>query len=218
MTPNGDVLKANSCQNEDLFWAVRGGGGSTFGIIISVTVKAFKMPSTTLIGVNVSPRSGISSKEWYSLVAKMHGEFPRLQDIGVHGYYTLSRSAFSVALLQYNAGNQTNDGLLMPLRKMLKSANSTVSSQFTSQWAPTWYDLVKDIPLYGSTGKTHSARTSRFLSRQTVQDTQSLAKALEAISEPDSLTGVSIVFIKNPECHSNISRRKECPSHPYPAP
>ncbi|CAI4211103.1 unnamed protein product [Parascedosporium putredinis] len=31
VTPDGEVVVANECQNEDLFWAVRGGGGSTFG-------------------------------------------------------------------------------------------------------------------------------------------------------------------------------------------
>ncbi|KAJ5593364.1 hypothetical protein N7537_010268 [Penicillium hordei] len=195
VTPSGEVLRVNECQNEDLFWAVRGGGGGTFGIIISVTVKVYKMPSAMLMGIVVSPKNNISTKEWYSLVARMHGEFPQLQKSGVHGYYTLSSSpmSFNVALLQYNTGNKTSDTLLAPMRKILREASATASSQFTKQWASSWYDLVKNIPLYGSTGKVHSTRSSRFIPRREMKDTQSLAKALDAIMAPDSLSrrGVS---------------------------
>ena len=30
--PNGKIVTANACQNKDLFWALRGGGGSTWGV------------------------------------------------------------------------------------------------------------------------------------------------------------------------------------------
>jgi hypothetical protein len=29
--PSGEIVKVNSFQNKDLFWALRGGGGSTWG-------------------------------------------------------------------------------------------------------------------------------------------------------------------------------------------
>lgn len=40
VTADGDFVVANSTSNTDLFWALRGGGGSTFGVAISVTVRA----------------------------------------------------------------------------------------------------------------------------------------------------------------------------------
>ena len=40
VTPRGDYLTANACQNEDLFFAVRGGGGGTFGVLMEATVRA----------------------------------------------------------------------------------------------------------------------------------------------------------------------------------
>ncbi|KAG8696540.1 hypothetical protein FRC08_007085, partial [Ceratobasidium sp. 394] len=36
---NGQIVKANACQNKDLFWALRGGGGSTYGVALDVTYK-----------------------------------------------------------------------------------------------------------------------------------------------------------------------------------
>ena len=40
VTPDGKVQIANECQNPDLFFAVRGGGGNTFGIVTNITYKA----------------------------------------------------------------------------------------------------------------------------------------------------------------------------------
>ncbi|THH02380.1 hypothetical protein EW145_g6755 [Phellinidium pouzarii] len=40
VTPDGKVRVVNECQDSDLFWALRGGGGSTFGVVLDVTYKA----------------------------------------------------------------------------------------------------------------------------------------------------------------------------------
>ncbi|PBK88173.1 FAD-binding domain-containing protein [Armillaria gallica] len=37
VVPNSDLLNANECQNPDLFFALHGGGGGTFGVIMQVT-------------------------------------------------------------------------------------------------------------------------------------------------------------------------------------
>ena len=45
-TPRGDILIATECQNEDLFFAVRGGGGGTFGVITKIwyqTIEKFEL-------------------------------------------------------------------------------------------------------------------------------------------------------------------------------
>ena len=42
VTAGGKLVNANKNQNSDLFWALNGGGGSTYGIVVSMTVKAHK--------------------------------------------------------------------------------------------------------------------------------------------------------------------------------
>ncbi|KAJ7664310.1 hypothetical protein B0H17DRAFT_952096 [Mycena rosella] len=46
VTPTGRFLTANECQNSDLFWALRGGGGGTFGVVLESTTLA--SPKMTL--------------------------------------------------------------------------------------------------------------------------------------------------------------------------
>lgn len=37
VTPDGILRHANACQNQDLFWALRGGGGGTFGVVLGAS-------------------------------------------------------------------------------------------------------------------------------------------------------------------------------------
>jgi len=44
VTADGQIRIANACTNPDLFWALKGGGGSTFGVVSRLTVKAHDLP------------------------------------------------------------------------------------------------------------------------------------------------------------------------------
>ncbi|KAJ7121248.1 FAD-binding domain-containing protein [Mycena crocata] len=54
VTPSGQHLFANACQNSDLFFALRGGGGGTFGFVLAVTTKALPRAAYTSIEVTYS--------------------------------------------------------------------------------------------------------------------------------------------------------------------
>lgn len=44
VTADGQVRVANECQNQDLFWALKGGGGGTFGVVSKVTLQTHALP------------------------------------------------------------------------------------------------------------------------------------------------------------------------------
>ena len=44
VTADGKVLVANACTNPDLFWALKGGGGGTFGTVSKVTLRVQELP------------------------------------------------------------------------------------------------------------------------------------------------------------------------------
>ncbi|KAB8279118.1 hypothetical protein BDV30DRAFT_222328 [Aspergillus minisclerotigenes] len=195
VTLDGKALKANSCQNQDLFWAIRGGGGGTFGVITSLTVKAYEMPSVTLASINVAANDSVSTESWYSLVAQMHTQFPKLQDEGLHGYYTMSGSpkSFVVTLLQYNEPNTTSTKrLLEPLLELLNAANSSATHSLAMKWVPSWYTLLKNVPMSGSTGSSHSVTASRLIPRRSLENADLLAQVLETVASPNNVPdGVS---------------------------
>jgi FAD/FMN-containing dehydrogenase len=45
VTADGLVRTANACTNADLFWALKGGGGGTFGVITRVTLRTHALPT-----------------------------------------------------------------------------------------------------------------------------------------------------------------------------
>mmetsp|Transcript_18542 Transcript_18542/g.21403 ORF Transcript_18542/g.21403 Transcript_18542/m.21403 type:complete len:684 (-) Transcript_18542:29-2080(-) len=47
---DGSVVTADACTNSDLFWAMRGGGGGTFGVVTHVHYKVH--PVTPIVAVN----------------------------------------------------------------------------------------------------------------------------------------------------------------------
>jgi FAD/FMN-containing dehydrogenase len=44
ITADGQIRTANACINPDLFWALKGGGGGTFGIISKLTLRLHDLP------------------------------------------------------------------------------------------------------------------------------------------------------------------------------
>ena len=46
MTADGSVRLANACTNPELYWALKGGGGGSFGVVTRVTVRTHELPES----------------------------------------------------------------------------------------------------------------------------------------------------------------------------
>ncbi len=44
VTADGKIRIANACANPDLFWALKGGGGGTFGVVTRATLRVHELP------------------------------------------------------------------------------------------------------------------------------------------------------------------------------
>lgn len=76
----GSHIIANQYQNEDLFWAVRGGGGGTFGVITSVTLRAFADLPATVTGIQINTPS--ADAIFWAGVKTVLSILPELTDAG----------------------------------------------------------------------------------------------------------------------------------------
>jgi len=85
VTADGTFLRINEHSYPDLFWAMRGGGGSTFAVLTSVTVRAF--PSTPATLSFFSYNTTANSDTFWSLAAYFHSQLPSLSNNSVMGYY-----------------------------------------------------------------------------------------------------------------------------------
>ncbi|KAI0968192.1 FAD binding domain-containing protein [Xylaria arbuscula] len=90
VTADGSFLTASATSNPDLFWALRGGGGSTFGVVTSVVIKAFpKIPVTTLTFTLSTGTNVLVDQFWQTLRAYFE-DFIKYTDAGMYSYFSLN--------------------------------------------------------------------------------------------------------------------------------
>ncbi|KAI9150364.1 VAO-type flavoprotein oxidase [Paramyrothecium foliicola] len=100
VTPKGKIIKLNECQNEDLFFALRGAGGSTYGVVTSFTMKVYPTPkmATLLFRLFTAPNT-TAAADTGALVYSKLGE---LVNDGFNGYAFSFSQGFDP--LDFNSG------------------------------------------------------------------------------------------------------------------
>lgn len=86
MTPNGRFVTADANENSDLFWALRGGGGGTFGVVTSVIVKTFPKLPVTIMTFDLLNTTTTSESFWGAIQAYWN-EFVNYTDAGCYSYF-----------------------------------------------------------------------------------------------------------------------------------
>jgi FAD/FMN-containing dehydrogenase len=75
VTAEGSVKIANACNNPDLFWALKGGGGGSFGVVTKLTLKTRELPENFgVVFGSVKAKSDVAFK---TLTTKLVGIIPR---------------------------------------------------------------------------------------------------------------------------------------------
>lgn len=87
VTADGEYLTVNETSHADLFWALRGGGGSTFAVMVSVTVKLY--PQIDVITHKYAYITKAGSDTYDNLAAYFHTHIPRISEAGGMGYHYL---------------------------------------------------------------------------------------------------------------------------------
>ncbi|KAF5313697.1 hypothetical protein D9611_010108 [Ephemerocybe angulata] len=89
VTASGKFVTANAASNPDLFWALKGGGPSTFAALISVTVKTYNdLPSAAVI-LNINFTHTTDLDVYWKGVDAFHSLANRYVENGLFVYYEL---------------------------------------------------------------------------------------------------------------------------------
>ncbi|KAF2689408.1 FAD binding domain-containing protein [Lentithecium fluviatile CBS 122367] len=120
VTADGKFVVANSTTNTGLFWAMRGGGGSTFGVATSVTVKAHPDMPTTASRFSFTSEKVGNETFWAGIRAYVDYFIPNA-DAGTYAYFTIIPNIwtgiFSFNMSPFFAPNKTleeTQALLQP--------------------------------------------------------------------------------------------------------
>ncbi|KAI0635699.1 FAD-binding domain-containing protein [Trametes polyzona] len=163
VTSTGDHLTANAYQNSDLFWALRGGGGGTFGVVTSATYRTHQ--SVPIIGASFSfsGNRSTSNSAFQQAFAELIRISPELTNDGWGGYNSISSTddsfTCSSSLLIPNATLADANATIVPYFNFLQAlaANSSSNADSLTVAAPrlvsfaSFYDWF-DSAITGTSG------------------------------------------------------------------
>lgn len=167
VTANGRFVTASEKSNPDLFWALRGGGGSTFGIITSVTVRAFPKIKVALMDYLVSTTTGTPEDAFWEAFRAYLDTSVQIVKQGHYTYFTIAKVAAAGGALfhrmqPYFAPNWTAKELeesTKPMIDRMKAAGAVVQPVYRE------FDNFYDAWLAGFLPENWGVPTARMTSR-----------------------------------------------------
>lgn len=196
-------MTANSYQNTDLFYALRGGGGGTFGVVVRVTIRTF--PNVPVIFYNLNVTSTAANPHFWDAWTAWHAALPSLNDAGGSGYYftnpnlplnanTSVSSLISLLIFpeqtNVTAVEQHYLPLLSKLRKIPEIQVSNIG--FPVPNISSTFELLLAGPQYDSTGST-AMLASRLYSKDLLTSQDGPARLTEAWKSLGLAPGSTIV-------------------------
>lgn len=202
VTASGKLETANQNVNPNLFWALRGGGGGTYAIVTSVTLRTF--PDPTAVTVDLSVRFPRLGPAYWAAVQELNNLLPAIDDGGGSGfYYLFPNLGVPEAGANFIAGmffpNETDVGAINRLwapfeTKVTGMAGSNVSVQVKA--VPKFSDAL--FPLLRATEQTVPITIfgSRLISRDfltTVDGPKNVSDVLSSLRHPPGLSVIGLV-------------------------
>ncbi|KAJ7634766.1 FAD-binding domain-containing protein [Roridomyces roridus] len=143
VTPDGSFLTANECQNTDLFWALRGGGGGTFGVVLESTTLASPKMTLQVAFAAFSPNNTNATRGFYEVLAE---NSVRWAQQGFGGYIEPFQALYVTPVLNSSATADT----MQPLFAYMESLAPT---------DPGVQVFATEIPSYGAFFETFIANS-----------------------------------------------------------
>jgi hypothetical protein len=198
ITPNGDVVTANACSHTELFFAIRGGGGGTYGVVIEAVMRAYPSPKPAIHNLQVGSKNSSISSEYWELMAYIHSELPRLKNGGMQGYYYMVGPPLAPTLsllwsfYLYDKPNGTAEALFAPIAARLNNASSYFIYKASVDTASNFYDAYLTTASNEPVATGGSAYGSRLLPERALVDMALVAKTFENIGPSPNISKPSV--------------------------
>ncbi|KAJ2983059.1 hypothetical protein NUW58_g6316 [Xylaria curta] len=191
VTGIGEVVTVSATRNSDLFWALRGGGGGTFGIVSSLTVKAFPDTRTSVASVTLL-NNGTNTDSVYSAVASfIRDTLPSLVDAGAFVVWIAAPFGFMIApAIAPGLSSAELDDLMRPMTLGLEKLG--LEFQYSSAQYPTFLSSYEALQETATWNVSDYNVGSRLIPRElATQRTENLVEALRYIASQTLMSGVS---------------------------
>ena len=191
VTADGNHVIANPYRNKDLFWALRGGGGGTWGVVTSVTYKTH--PSTPFSSANLLANS-TNADSTQNILAEIIRLTPSLVERGYGGYCTIFGGQIQLDLLSPNVTAEETQATLLPLFE-LAASQPGVSVQNSTAVYPdfwSWYETL--FVISGELVGIPTEMSSWFLPKDIIQTDKPEDLAVELLNVTSGFGYLSVTF------------------------
>ncbi|KAJ7037227.1 FAD binding domain protein [Mycena alexandri] len=96
VTGTGKHLVANRQSNTDLYWALSGGGGGTYGVVLSMTSKAHLDTATSAMNMTIFA-SDTTQDAYYEAIEYFHSTLPAIVDSGAMAVWIFTNTSFLIS-------------------------------------------------------------------------------------------------------------------------
>lgn len=142
----GQILNCSENENSDLFWALRGGGAGSFGIVTKLQFRTHKVPSVRTYGLRwqvPAPAAARLMKAWQAWAPASPREITSIMNISRAG-----GGLINVRFLGQSIGSEES------LRKELKSMTGIIRSE--TPITVQNLDFAQAVRHFGGSGKSNS--------------------------------------------------------------
>lgn len=199
MLASGATVTANSCRHPDLFTALRGGGGGTFGVVVSATIKAYPTRPVLAHTLEVVPVQNNSLASLLDVSAYLVSQYPLLSDRGFAGLAKLVRTTQKAAyqhtfikLIEGNGNSAAAENATVEDSKRamtnltslamahLNTTDLYVKSRF--RLFPSFHEYFQDSGSHQAPASSNLVMASRFFDKKAMLDQQpSLSRMLHVL-------------------------------------
>lgn len=83
---SGEIVTASHCENQELFFAIRGGGGGTYGVVTQMTVKTHPTRQVHVANLLIGSNGEETVPGYLDAVTEVYSSLPSLSKDGFAGY------------------------------------------------------------------------------------------------------------------------------------
>ncbi|RGP69685.1 putative isoamyl alcohol oxidase [Fusarium sporotrichioides] len=133
VTADGHIITATATnQHKDLYWAMSGGGGASFGVVTSMTVRAHK--TTTIGGAKLTLVAGADKDAYYAAINRFHQLLPGMIGNDSTVTYILTGAYFAITpvTIANSTGDFVRDTILAPFTDYLTKAGLTFTASYST--------------------------------------------------------------------------------------
>jgi hypothetical protein len=202
--PSGEIVTASACQNSDLFWGLRGGGGSTLGVVLSFTTMAWPSEPLTQYSLGFGSPTLNNDKFWDAM-GYMASQFPTIINGGAMCYGSILPGNSSYPTIFdgiFQAPNMSAAQTAALLKPIAQYINSTFAPDVISQTSSTEFSSYYEWWLQNQDNTTPIGLDVIIGSRILDEKALNNPNVGNFLREATSLGGLQTIVVGGPGTHA----------------